>query len=53
MATILVVDDKAANRDFLVTLRGYCGHRLLQAAKGTQPVLDSQGREFVLSTTPE
>jgi PAS domain S-box-containing protein len=34
MATILVVDDLPANREFLVTLLGYQGHRLLEAADG-------------------
>lgn len=34
MATILVVDDVAANRDLLTTLLGYRGHRLLEAADG-------------------
>lgn len=36
MATILVVDDRPINRQFLVTLLGYAGHRLLEAADGTQ-----------------
>ena len=34
MATILIVDDNAINRSFLVTLLGYAGHRLLEAANG-------------------
>ncbi len=34
MATILVVDDLAANRDVLVTLLRYQGHRLLEAGDG-------------------
>ena len=34
MATILIVDDNAINRSFLVTLLGYAGHRLLEAASG-------------------
>jgi len=34
MATILIVDDRAPNREFLVTLLGYGGHRLLEAADG-------------------
>ena len=34
MATILIVDDNAINRSFLVTLLGYAGHRLLEAAGG-------------------
>ncbi len=36
MATILIVDDRLANREFLVTLLGYAGHRLLQAADGAE-----------------
>lgn len=34
MATILVVDDRPVNRELLVTLLGYSGHRLLEAADG-------------------
>jgi PAS domain S-box-containing protein len=34
MATILIVDDQPANRDYLVTLLGCRGHRLLEAADG-------------------
>jgi PAS domain S-box-containing protein len=36
MATILVVDDRPTNREFLVTLLGYGGHRLLEAADGAE-----------------
>ena len=36
MATILIVDDKPVNRQFLVTLLGYRGHRLLEAADGAE-----------------
>lgn len=36
MATILVVDDRAENRAFLVTLLGYGGHRILEAADGAE-----------------
>jgi GAF domain-containing protein/DNA-binding response OmpR family regulator len=36
MATILVVDDRPTNRDFLVTLLGYRGHGLLEAADGAE-----------------
>src|SRR5580704_2941477 len=32
MATILIVDDRPINREFLVTLLGYGGHRLLEAS---------------------
>jgi len=34
MATILIVDDRASNREFLVTLLGYQGHRLVEATDG-------------------
>ena len=33
MAMILAVDDRSTNRDFLVTLLTYRGHRVLQAAE--------------------
>jgi PAS domain S-box-containing protein len=36
VATILVVDDRAANRQFLVALLGFSGHRLLEAADGQE-----------------
>ncbi|MFG1422729.1 EAL domain-containing protein [Roseixanthobacter liquoris] len=35
MATILIVDDHAINREFLVTLLKYGDHRLIEAADGT------------------
>jgi len=34
MATILVVDDRPTNRELLLTVLGYAGHRLLEAADG-------------------
>src|SRR6267154_153783 len=36
MATILIVDDRPTNRQFLVTLLGYGGHRLVEAANGAE-----------------
>jgi PAS domain S-box-containing protein len=39
MATILIVDDRPANRELLVTLLGYFGHRLLEAADGEQGLI--------------
>lgn len=36
MATILVVDDHPDNREFLVTLLAYAGHRLLEADDGVK-----------------
>jgi diguanylate cyclase (GGDEF)-like protein/PAS domain S-box-containing protein len=35
-ATILIVDDHVLNREFLITLLGYGGHRLLDAANGVE-----------------
>ncbi|MGZ8304502.1 MAG: EAL domain-containing protein [Telluria sp.] len=35
-ATILIVDDHVLNREFLLTLLGYGGHRLLDAASGPE-----------------
>ena len=34
MATILIVDDDATNRQLLLTLLGYDGHRLIESADG-------------------
>jgi signal transduction histidine kinase len=31
MATILIVDDRPTNREFLITLLGYTGHQILEA----------------------
>ncbi|HEV3073420.1 MAG TPA: response regulator [Thermoanaerobaculia bacterium] len=36
MATILIVDDRAVNRQFLAALLGFSGHRLLEAADGEE-----------------
>jgi len=36
MSTILIVDDHPTNRAFLVTLLGYAGHHLHEAADGAQ-----------------
>ena len=36
MATILVVDDRPLNREFLAMLLRYVGHRVLEAADGAQ-----------------
>ena len=36
MATILVVDDRSTNRQLVVTLLSYGGHRLLEAANGAE-----------------
>jgi len=36
MATILIVDDNPANRDVIVTLLSYYGHRMLEATDGIE-----------------
>ncbi|GAB2877265.1 hypothetical protein GCM10027277_53180 [Pseudoduganella ginsengisoli] len=36
ISTILIVDDHVLNREFLMTLLGYGGHRLLEAANGVE-----------------
>jgi diguanylate cyclase (GGDEF)-like protein/PAS domain S-box-containing protein len=36
MATILIVDDHVLNREFLLTLLGYGGHRLIEASDGIE-----------------
>jgi signal transduction histidine kinase len=36
MSTILVIDDRPTNREFLVTLLGYAGHRVLEAGDGAE-----------------
>jgi diguanylate cyclase (GGDEF)-like protein len=36
MATILIVDDHVLNRQFLMVLLGYSGHRLIEAADGAK-----------------
>jgi len=36
MATILIVDDHVLNRQFLMVLLGYSGHRLVEAADGAE-----------------
>jgi len=42
MATILIVDDYPTNREFLVTLLGYRGHRLLEAADGAEALAQAR-----------
>jgi signal transduction histidine kinase len=36
VASILIIDDQPTNREYLATLLGYRGHRLLQAADGAE-----------------
>jgi two-component system cell cycle sensor histidine kinase/response regulator CckA len=43
MATILIVDDLSANRTFLVTLLSHHGHRMLEAANGSEALTSIRG----------
>ncbi|SEN99626.1 PAS domain S-box-containing protein/diguanylate cyclase (GGDEF) domain-containing protein [Duganella sp. CF517] len=47
IATILIVDDHVLNREFLMTLLGYGGHRLLEASNG------AEGLKMVLAERPD
>ncbi|MGV7209965.1 EAL domain-containing protein [Oxalobacteraceae bacterium A2-2] len=47
IATILIVDDHVLNREFLMTLLGYGGHRLLEAANG------AEGLKIALAERPD
>jgi putative two-component system response regulator len=42
MATILIIDDQPTIREYLVTLLGYGGHRLLQAADGAEALVTAR-----------
>jgi PAS domain S-box-containing protein len=42
MATVLVVDDVAANRDVVGTLLGYGGHRVLAACEGHEALMTAR-----------
>src|SRR5438046_8052480 len=44
MPTILIVDDRPTNREFLVTLLGYQGNRLLEAADGADALAQVRGQ---------
>nr|WP_255484646.1 EAL domain-containing protein [Duganella sp. 1224] len=46
-ATILIVDDHVLNREFLMTLLSYGGHRLLEASNG------AEGLKMVLAEKPD
>jgi signal transduction histidine kinase len=50
MATILVVDDRSANREALVTLLEYKGHRMLEASDGRDAlaVVRAEGPDLVI-----
>jgi len=45
MATILIVDDRPTNRQMLVTLLGYGGHRLLEASDGTEALTVAEAEQ--------
>ena len=51
VATILIVDDHVLNREFLMTLLGYGGHRLLEASDGAEglKVVRSERPDLVIS----
>src|SRR5713226_5037573 len=44
MGTVLVVDDHPGNRELVVTLLGYRGHRMLEACNGAQALLIAQAQ---------
>ena len=50
-ATILVVDDHAPTRQFLMTLLGYKGHRLLEASDGVEAlaIARAESPDLILS----
>jgi diguanylate cyclase (GGDEF)-like protein/PAS domain S-box-containing protein len=51
IATILIVDDHVLNREFLMTLLGYGGHRLLEAANGAEglKMVNAERPDLVIS----
>jgi CheY-like chemotaxis protein len=51
MAVILVVDDRAMERQFLVTLLSYAGHRVLEADDGLNAlaVIRAEAPELVIT----
>ena len=51
MATILVVDELAVNREFLATLLGHVGHEVLHAADGAEALAIAQTRHPELIIT--
>lgn len=44
MATILVIDDRETNRQFLTTLLAYGGHELLEAVDGAEGLALARAR---------
>jgi len=51
MATVLIVDDHASNRDFLKTLLGYRGHRVVEASDGAEALGLVKAERFDLVIT--
>jgi CheY-like chemotaxis protein len=53
VATILVVDDRQSNRQFLTTLLGYCGHQLSEAANGAEALerVRAERPQLVITTS--
>ncbi|CAN7454472.1 EAL domain-containing protein [Pseudoduganella sp. LjRoot289] len=51
IATILIVDDHVLNREFLMTLLGYGGHRLLEASNGAEglKMVNAERPDLVIS----
>jgi diguanylate cyclase (GGDEF)-like protein/PAS domain S-box-containing protein len=51
IATILIVDDHVLNREFLMTLLGYSGHRLLEASSGIDglKIMETERPDLVIS----
>ena len=50
-ATILIVDDHVLNREFLITLLGYGGHRLIEASDGIEglKMVESEHPDLIIS----
>jgi len=50
-ASILIVDDHVLNREFLMTLLGFSGHRLMAAASGTEALalMEDERPDLVIS----
>jgi CheY-like chemotaxis protein len=51
MATILVVDDRSIDREFLATLLGYAGYRVLEASDGLEAIemVWTQGADLIIT----
>ena len=51
MATILIVDDNPTNREFIMSLLGYYGHRVLEAKDGAEGlrVVHSENPDLIIA----